>query len=460
MNKMKKWLSSQFNRIKSNSFIKSILTLSAGVVVSQSISLLTTPIVSRIYDPEVLGDFSIITSNARIIGEFVCLGLMTAIMVPKENDEAKGLCRLLATSIIGLTTLLLLIAFAISGTWRMFSVNLDYRVACLILWLYIVLSNVSSVCYAYVNRQKMYKVLFWNPTIGTVANATVSIVLGLLGCGLWGYACGNLLALVLNIVHMLRRVNPFKGKIAREYRALPLLKKHKDFPLYQLPANFIGTFSQQMPVQLIKRFFGSAILGSYSMCLTILGIPSKFLSAPVNRVYYQEATSRYNRGEDIGEFSYKILETNIRIAIIPISILIVFGKPLFTLVLGEKWMQAGSFATVIGVYQLVQFCRECLSGNYVIIKKQKLNLVFSSIDILLNFAVFNIGLSAFGEIFPTLILYVIVGVLYKLIDLGLFLYYTGITMDRYLRFVGLYIFLPALLATMVRIVLNLFGFSL
>lgn len=39
------------NRIQNSSFIKSVLTLSAGVVVSQAIALFTSPIISRIYDP-------------------------------------------------------------------------------------------------------------------------------------------------------------------------------------------------------------------------------------------------------------------------------------------------------------------------------------------------------------------------------------------------------------------------
>lgn len=453
MNKMKKWLSAQFNRIKSNSFIKSILTLSAGVVVSQSISLLTTPIVSRIYDPEVLGDFSIITSNASIIGVFVCLGLMTAIMVPKENDEAKGLCRLLATSIIGLTTLLLLIAFAISGTWQMFSVNLDYRVACLILWLYIVLSNVSSVCYAYVNRQKMYKVLFWNPTIGTVANATVSIVLGLLGCGLWGYACGNLLALVLNIVHMLRRVNPFKGKIAREYRALPLLKKHKDFPLVMLPSTFIGTFAQQTPVQMLSRFWGNTTLGSYSMCLTILGLPSKFLAGPVNRVFYREATERVNRGENIGDFTIKILETNIKIAIMPIVVLILFGTQIFSIVLGNKWEVAGSFASVLGIYQLMAFCNSCLSGKFVVINRKKTILLLNIAALIIYLSIFFVchllNISAFAAI----TVYAIVGALFELSDTFIFMYQTKADLRRYFRFVLFFLLIPTVSATILRILI-------
>jgi len=39
------------NKNKNNHFIKNFLALSAGVVVSQTVALGTTPIISRIYDP-------------------------------------------------------------------------------------------------------------------------------------------------------------------------------------------------------------------------------------------------------------------------------------------------------------------------------------------------------------------------------------------------------------------------
>lgn len=450
MKTVKAFFLKQWDRVRNSSFIKSIFTLSAGVVISQSVALLTTPIISRIYTPEVLGDFSLITSNATILGVFVCLGLLTAIMIPKEDDESKGLCRLITLSIIGISTILLIVALAVSGKWRIFSVDLDYRIACIILWIYVILTNIVNVVYAYVNRQKMYKVLFWNPTIGTVTNATVSIVLGLLGCGLWGYTCGNLLAMGFTIVHMLRYVNPFKGKLDSKYSAMRMLKKHKDFPLYQLPANFVGTISQQLPIQLINKYFGSAILGAYSMCLTILGIPSRFLSAPVNRVYYQEASHRYNSGEEIGEFSYKILETNIRIAIVPISILIVFGRPLFTFVLGEQWTQAGNFAAILGIYQLVLFCSSCLSGGFVIIGKQRINLFLSIINIVVNIFSFVIGNYMFKDIFKVLAIYSLMGTASNLFSNGLFFVKTGVNIAKYLRFVLFYIVFPTLASLALR----------
>lgn len=457
LEKIKSVFSKLFLRFSTSSFVKSVMTLSAGVVVSQSISLFTTPIISRIYTPEIIGDISIITSYSSIIGDIISLGLLTSIMIPKDDDEAKGLCRLLTLLILTLSTIILAGVLLISNWWKLFDVSISYSLACLILWLHVTLVNISAVCYAYINRQRLYKVLFWNPTIGTVTNAIISIGLGLLHLGLWGYASGLLVSSFVVLIHMLRKVNPFKGQIRAEYSPLKLLRKHKDFPLYQYPANLISTFSNQMPVQLISRFFGSIVLGSYSMCMSILGIPSKFLSAPVNRVYFQEATSRYNNGNDIGDFSFKILISNIKLAIIPIAILIIFGKPLFEIVLGDKWSQAGSFTAILGVYQLVLFCSSCLSGRYVIIGKQKINLYVSIIRIILTILAFLVGYKIFDDVYSVLILYSFICSTYLLFDLGLFLYYAGIPVRRFLLFVLLYIAAPSVTAIVIKMLLVKFG---
>lgn len=433
------------------------MTLSAGVVLSQVITFVSLPFISRIYAPDILGDYSFLVSNAAILGVVVCLGLMSAIMIPKVEDEAKGLCRLTALSVIVLSTLLLAAALLLSGVRQLFTVSLNYKVACIMLWLYIVLTNISAVCYAYTNRLKLYRVLFWNPVIGVCADVAVSILLGLLGCGLWGYFLGKLLSALLAVLHMLRHTNPFSGKLEESYSMLNLLRKHKKFPLYQCPANIVDTLAQQLPVQLVKRLFGSAVLGSYSMCMGILGIPIRFLSSPVNRVYYQEATSRYNAGEPIGEFSYKILTANIKTAIIPIALLMIFGEPLFVFILGAQWEQAGSFAAILGLYQLVVFCSTCLSGNFVIIGKQQLNLVFSVLGIVLNLLAFGIGFFAFGNVYLVLVLFALSGTLYKLADIGLFLYYTGIRFGRFLRFVLFYIACPVVVSLLVRFGLTKLG---
>ena len=121
-----------------------------------------------------------------------------------------------------------------------------------------------------------------------------------------------------------------------------------------------------------KTLFYSG-LGIYAMAMRILSLPTILLQTHVIRVYFQEASQRYKNVEDIGEFSIKILKTNIKLAIIPLSLLMIFGEYIFAIFLSEQWREAGTYAAVIGMHQLMLFCNNCLSGG-LIIGKTRINL--------------------------------------------------------------------------------------
>lgn len=367
-----------YSRVTSSGFLKSVLTLSSGVVVGQIINFLGMPAVGRIYTPAAMGDYALITANSAIIGAFVCLGMMTSFMLPRENEEARGLSKLVTVSTVLLTTLVISILWACSGFFRIFHTEeISYGVSLSVLWLYIIFNTVSNICYAYVNRQRLYRVMFWNPIIAAAVNVVAGIVFGLLGWGFLGYTAAHILSFAVNILHLVIYANPFAKVKKPEYRMVPLLKSYRRFPIFQMPANLISNMSSQLPVNIIESLYSAAELGLYSMAMRILTLPSTLLATPINRVFFQEASARHSRGENIGEFCYKILATNIKLAIIPIVILIVLGEPIFAIFLGEQWREAGAYAAILGVYQMMLFCTTCLSGDFVIIKKNHWNLISS-----------------------------------------------------------------------------------
>lgn len=370
--------------------MKSVLTLSSGVVIGQVINFLGMPAVGRIYTPAAMGDYTLITANSAIIGAFVCLGMMTSFMLPKENEEARGLSKLVAMCTVTLTTVVIGVLWACSGFFRIFHTDeVSYSVSLLVLWLYIVFNTISNVCYAYVNRQKLYRVMFWNPVITATINVFGGIVFGLLGWGFLGYTAAHILSFLVNILHLVIHANPFAKVRNSEYRSIPLLKSYKRFPIFQMPANLISNLSSQLPVNIIESLYSAAELGLYSMSMKILTLPSTLLATPINRVFFQEASARHNRGENIGEFCYKILAANIKLAIVPIVILILLGEPIFAIFLGEQWREAGQYAALLGVYQMMQFCSACLSGDFVIIKKNQWNLISSAASLVLCLSLFG-----------------------------------------------------------------------
>ena len=58
-------------RIQTSGFLKSVLTLSSGVIVGQAINFLGMPVVGRVYTPTAMGDYTLITANSAIISAFV-----------------------------------------------------------------------------------------------------------------------------------------------------------------------------------------------------------------------------------------------------------------------------------------------------------------------------------------------------------------------------------------------------
>lgn len=451
---IKEVLQKLYKRIASSGFLKSVLTLSSGVVVGQGINFLGMPLVGRIYTPAAIGDYTMITSNAAIISAVACLGMMTSFMLPKEHEEARGLSRLVTYSTALITTLSIGILWLCSGFFRVFHTEeTPYSVSLLVLWLYIVFNTVSNICYAYVNRHKLYRVMFWNPIITAGVNVGAGICFGLLGWGFVGYTAAHILSFTVNILHLSRHANPYERIVCPEYRCISLLKSYRRFPLYQMPANLISSLGAQLPVQMIETLYSASALGMYSMALKILSLPTSLLATPINRVYFQEASQRYNRGEDIGEFSFKILETNIKIAIIPIAILMIFGEWIFAIFLGEQWREAGTFAAVMGMYQLILFCSNCLSGGFIIIGKNRINLYVAIVTLISNIVLYVMSALWIKDVLLCLFVMSGLGILQIAATLGIFFCRTKVSMNKYLGFILRFVVLPSGLCWLIRMLI-------
>jgi hypothetical protein len=259
---MSEKLHNYFKQIKGyilgSGFIKSVLTLSSGIVISQILSMVTTPVISRIYDPQIMGEFGLITSNSALIIGIVTLGMMTAIMLPKEDMESRRLCNLIFFSVCSLSTIIFLILIAIKQYYKVIDSNVNYTAACSIMYFFIILSQLSAIYYAYTNRLKKYKVLFWNPIINSITYIPLAIIFGLLGYGLAGYCIANLLSTIITIIHMGRHVKPFTfEKEAWQFRSIRnLLKAYQKFPKYQLPAKMFGVYEHTLNRRNIDLFRG------------------------------------------------------------------------------------------------------------------------------------------------------------------------------------------------------------
>ena len=70
------------------SFLNNVLTLLAGTILAQIITVSVSPILTRLYTPEDFGVFALYTSIASILVIFGTCRYELAIVLPEEDGEA------------------------------------------------------------------------------------------------------------------------------------------------------------------------------------------------------------------------------------------------------------------------------------------------------------------------------------------------------------------------------------
>ncbi len=419
-------------------FFKNIAVLISGNVLGYGINILFLPVISRIYSPGQLGEYDLILSSGRFVMDFISLGLIIAIMLPKEDRKARQLCQLILVLNISFLTILFLFFAGIKNHYRLFDTSIPYGTALLLLAAYLFFFNMQSLYYSYTNRSRQYRILFWNPILQNVVNIGVSVALGLGGKGTAGYLMGTIAAYAVCCMHMQLYVHPFRVK-ADPIEWKNRIVEYKEIVWIQMPANLIAQAGNEIPTQFLGRMFGSALLGGYTMANRILSIPLSLLSMPINRVFYQTMAEKMNRNEDVSRFCFGIVEKNIRIAILPLGILVVFAKPVIPFVLGSSWKIAGDYIAVLGIMFLLKFCSSCVSGTFVIMGRQKLSLLMSMVNLVKYGMCFGISYSMGWNVFQTVIFFAVMECLFQLLNLFLCAWCTRYSIKAFLLFTIKYI---------------------
>lgn len=437
---MKEMLKKIINSVFKSEIIKSISTIASGSLLGYGLNTILLPILSRVFSPKEMGEYDLIISSASIYLGILCLGMITAIMLPAKEEEAKAICKTIFTSVVVGSTVGIIALLVIRDKYRLFEIDQSYTWACALLYLYLILYNAQSVCYAYANRRKKYKALFWNPIIYAIFNVGLSIVFGLIGMKTLGYMLGTVCGTFLTIVFLCLHANPFAGEYSITM-VKDILKKYRSFPLIQMPSNFISILSAQFPTQFLGRMFGSTMLGGYTMACKVLSMPVSLLATPINNVYYRTAAEKLRRNEEAGSFAFKLIKVSINIAIIPIFILMVWGEWICAFFLGEDWRVAGSYMGILGIYYLMYFCNSCLSGTLILVDRKKLNLFSVIIKVMLNLIVFSLSAVMDWGLIKTIIIYTAEETLFQTIIMGISLYYMQYPIRKYIRFVVSYVFI-------------------
>lgn len=431
---------------------KALSTLVSGQILAQTILLFATPIISRIYDIASFGQFSILTSTASIISSFSLLGLSSAIMIPEDEQKAKHVLTSAVWVQFLFITLIAFAAITLKPYFQFFDLGVPYSIAILLLFIHSVLINLINLLSIYMNRNKLYRVLFWNAIISATTTLCITIPLGYAGAGFWGFVSASIVSSVICCAQMIHKTNPLV-RISWA-RGVKIISEYKDFVLYQYPANSVGTLALQLPNQMLDMSFGSEALGSYSMSNKIFRMPISLIAAPINTVYFKTMVDFKREGKDLAGFTFSLVSKIMLVAFVPLVILIAFGDVIFAFVLGNQWGEAGSIAAILGLQYVLAFCGICTSYCRVSIGRQGMNLMMSIVHLTVITAALLIGIYVFTGLKPTIVCFAIGNSLYQLLNMVVNFYCLGKCMLKYLFFSLSYCLVSVGTGFLLRLLIN------
>lgn len=388
------------SKVKKSDFFKSISLLASGSIISQIITLIASPIMTRMFSPAEIGGFTLILTAVSIFSPL--LSLRYDLVIVSEQNEAKcysliKLCLILCIIISILVSLGYIFYFTISDTMP-FNVVITF----LTLFCLLVTTGLINILTSYNNRLKQYKLMSKVNIVRSFAQNIIMIFMGILKTGVIGLTISQISGLFFGIKEQSRYLLKNKSKLyeTNAKGMKEVASKYKKQVIWSTPAALLNSFSYSSINIFIQSLFGANILGLYSLSFRALGVPLNVVSNNVSKVYYEKGSKEM---AETGSFKKSLTKTFL--FILPLSLcmfvfLLLFSPICVRFLFGDNWKTAGDFIRILSILFSVRLIATCIGTPSLILGNRQ--------DYDLKFQILLVSVSIFDFIICLLFNYSII----------------------------------------------------
>ncbi|MBP6090180.1 MAG: lipopolysaccharide biosynthesis protein [Crocinitomicaceae bacterium] len=377
-------------RYQESDFFRNALKLISGTMIAQIISYAISPVISRIYSTEEMGDFGLYSRIIAFISAVAMARFELSLPLPKNDSHSYLLFRLalkIALYTFGISSI-------IGGVYLLLN-PFSYA-----LFFFVLITLVSSIFIIIISlgtnwaiRKKNFSVISRSRISNSLFSNGFRLIFGLLGFGSIGLLLSSLGGYILSSIGFVKifvtdRV--FFRKYKSKKKTFVLVTEYKDLPLINLPHVLTDLGRDLLIAFLIVYSFGKDYFGSYTYSVMILSLPIALIGQAIGQVFFNKCSELINSGSSV----YLLLKRTLIIlslsAILPFTILFFFGKEIFSFIFGSNWALAGYFSEILAVGTFFNFIISPLSNLPIVLKKQKQYFILGLISTLTQ--IFIIGI--------------------------------------------------------------------
>jgi len=351
-------------RLSGHSFLNSVAVVAGGSAAAQAIAIALSPILTRIFGPELFGEYGVFMSVAAVMAAVSCLAYEHAVVLPARQGDAVRLMRVsLAWALV--TSLVALAVFLPFGVRIAPLVGLKegspYLLAIPFTMLF---TGVAQAFDQWLVRNRQFGASSRIAVVQQLVANGLALIVGLLSPRalvlILGYAAGRLTQAAMGGWSSRSSLAQASGG-ADLLTARPtpadreVLAAYKDFPLFRAPQLLLSALAQGVPVVLLSAFFGPVAAGLYSIGRRVIMLPSAVVQQAVNKVFLQKLAAAANEGQDVRRLIVKTTLGLAAVGVVPFGLVVVYGPTLFGWVFGAEWVRAGEYARWLAVWAFFSF---------------------------------------------------------------------------------------------------------
>jgi len=402
---------------------RGMATLAVGSGIGRLVGIATIPVLTRLYTPEDFGVLAVFMALVAILAPLVTLRYALALPLPRYDGGAMNLLVLSIALMLVLSTVIA----AILWTWGNLLLSLVSMEVLAPWWWVIVLAVIGTALLElltmWATRRRAYRVIGQTTVTQSMVAALVKIGFGVAAVQPLGLLLGQVMAQAGGIVRLLRGFGA-ELRANRRYVSLKRVRmvalRYKGLPTWRLPSQLLMVFSMQAPILAFSVLYDSSTVGQIGLSLTAVAIPIAVLGGTTSQAYFAEISRISPRDpQSLYAVTRSTLKTMLVVSLVPSLILFAFGTPMFTLLLGAAWAEAGRYAEILSAYLLVQFVSNPISKIFSVLRMEWAYLLINSQRIILITGGFLVSGFFDHDAETALILFVTLTSLHRLVVLCL-----------------------------------------
>lgn len=376
-------------------FTSGVIKLTGSSLVITIVNVIMTPFIIRIYNVEIIGVVALIVSIGSFIGSLSCFFYDISIMISETKEKAANLsaaslCFVLITMVLSIA----LIFFFGRHILRIFNIaNLKGYI-----WFIPFIAAIDGILLVF---------LMWNSRnsrfghlgICVVVSCFISNILKLLFAYLGyisilafmaGEIIGKIASIFIQLKHILRNDKDILTKsISRREMFLGIIRYNKLF-VFTSWSLLIQKINLKLPLWILGSLFNSTIVGYYAICRMVLNAPFSFVGWGFSQVFFQQASEFNKKGElpNLVETAYKRITG---FTVLPFFVLLFMGKDIFSVLLGDRFGDAGFYVQVLSLEAFFSFAFWPLSRLLGVKEKYLRGLIINLVLLLSSLSLLLMG---------------------------------------------------------------------